>query len=160
DDLLAIAPLADQAGAVVLDGRTEDDELRTDAKLCHKSVFHTAPSRAMKADALAQYLVVKRWLSWFLVVGSHPEDQAMAAAYKRSAARFGAQIVSEKVYEDTGGARRTDSGHVQIQMQMPVFTQDASEHDVLVVADESEVFGEYLPYHTWLARPVAGTAGL
>jgi ABC transporter substrate binding protein (PQQ-dependent alcohol dehydrogenase system) len=160
DDLLAVASLADQAGAILLDGRTEDDELRVDAKLCHKSLFHTAPSRAMKADALAQYLVVKRWLSWFLVVGSHPDDQAMAAAYRRSATRFGAQIVSEKVYQDTGGARRTDSGHVQIQAQMPIFTQDAKDHDVLVVADESEVFGEYIPYHTWLPRPVAGSVGL
>ena len=31
---------------------------------------------------------------------------------------------------------------------------------MLVVADESEVFGEYLPYRTWEPRPVAGTQGL
>ena len=43
---------------------------------------------------------------------------------------------------------------------MPVLTQDAPEHDVLVVADESDVFGEYLPYRTWDPRPVAGTQGL
>jgi ABC transporter substrate binding protein (PQQ-dependent alcohol dehydrogenase system) len=43
---------------------------------------------------------------------------------------------------------------------MPVFTQRAPEHDVLVVADESEVFGAYLPYRTWDARPVVGTSGL
>jgi ABC transporter substrate binding protein (PQQ-dependent alcohol dehydrogenase system) len=49
---------------------------------------------------------------------------------------------------------------VQIQNQIPVLTQGAPEHDVLVVADESDVFGEYLPYRTWDARPVAGTAGL
>ncbi|HYH45648.1 MAG TPA: ABC transporter substrate-binding protein, partial [Thermoanaerobaculia bacterium] len=160
DDLLAVAPLTDEAGALLFNGRAEDDELRTDAALCHASLFHTAPSRAMKADALAQYLVWKGWREWFLVLGSHPEDQAMAAAYRRAATRFGAEIVDEKVYEDTGGARRTDTGHVQVQQQMPVFTQEASDHDVLVVADESEVFGEYMPYHAWLARPVAGTVGL
>ena len=27
-------------------------------------------------------------------------------------------------------------------------------------ADESQVFGEYLPYRTWEPRPVAGTSGL
>ena len=43
---------------------------------------------------------------------------------------------------------------------MPVFTQSAPEHDVVLVADESEVFGAYVPYRTWDARPVAGTAGL
>jgi ABC transporter substrate binding protein (PQQ-dependent alcohol dehydrogenase system) len=160
DDLLAVAAMTDTAGALLFNGRAEDDELRTDPALCHASLFHTAPSRAMKADALAQYLVWKGWREWFLVLGSHPEDQAMAAAYRRAATKFGAEIVDEKVYEDTGGARRTDTGHLQVQQQMPVFTQEASDHDVLVVADESEVFGEYIPYQTWLARPVAGTVGL
>jgi ABC transporter substrate binding protein (PQQ-dependent alcohol dehydrogenase system) len=160
DDLMALAPLADEAGALLFNGRAEDDELRTDAALCHRSLFHTAPSRAMRADALAQYLVWKGWRSWFLIEGSHPEDKAFGAAVRRAATRFGASVDYEKVYEDTGGARRTDSGHVQVQSQMPVFTQDASDYDVLIVADESEVFGEYLPYRTWLPRPVAGTAGL
>jgi ABC transporter substrate binding protein (PQQ-dependent alcohol dehydrogenase system) len=68
--------------------------------------------------------------------------------------------VEERIYEDTGGARRTDSGHVQVQRQMPVFTQGAATHDVVVVADENEVFGAYVPYRTWDPRPVAGTTGL
>jgi ABC transporter substrate binding protein (PQQ-dependent alcohol dehydrogenase system) len=157
-DLLTIAPLADGAGALIFNGRAEDDELRTDQ--CFRSTFHIAPSRAMKADALAQYLVWKRWSNWFLVLGSHPEDQKLAEAYRRAAQRFGAKIVDEKVYEDTGTARRTDTGHVQIQSQMPVFTQEASDHDVLIAADEADVFAEYLPYRTWEARPVAGSVGL
>jgi len=49
---------------------------------------------------------------------------------------------------------------VQIQSQMPVFTQDAGDYDVVVAADEADVFAEYLPYHTWDPRPVTGTAGL
>ena len=47
-----------------------------------------------------------------------------------------------------------------MQQQIPTFTQNAPDHDVLVVADEGDLFGEYLPYRTWDARPVAGTAGL
>ena len=74
--------------------------------------------------------------------------------------RFGGKIVAEKAFEDTGTARRTDSGVVQIQKQMPVFTQDLPDHDVVIVADESEVFGTYVPFRTWMPRPVAGTAGL
>ena len=81
-------------------------------------------------------------------------------ALRRSAKRFGAKIVQEKVFEDTGGARRTDSGVAQIQRQMPVFTQGAPAYDVLVAADESDVFAAYLPYRTWDPRPVAGSAGL
>ncbi len=158
DDLLAIAPLADQAGALVFNGRAEDDDLRTDK--CFRSTFHTAPSRAMRADALAQFLIWKRWPRWFLVYGSHPEDKLLADAYRRAATKFGAKIVAEKEYEDTGGARRTDTGHVQVQAQLPVFTQDAGDYDVLIAADEADVFAEYLPYNTWEARPVAGSVGL
>jgi ABC transporter substrate binding protein (PQQ-dependent alcohol dehydrogenase system) len=109
---------------------------------------------------LAQFLVWKRWPRWFLIEGSHDADRAFADALRRAAARFGARIVEERVFEDRGGARTTDSGHVQVQQQLPVFTQGAAEHDVVIVADESQVFATYLPYHTWDARPVAGSAGL
>jgi len=135
-----------------------DDQLREDN--CRANVIHTAPTRSMLADALAQYLVWKQWRRWLLVVGSHAEDKLYGDALRRSAKRFGARIVQEKVFEDTGGARRTDSGVVQIQRQLPVFTQGAPAYDVLVAADESEVFASYLPYRTWDPRPVAGSAGL
>jgi ABC transporter substrate binding protein (PQQ-dependent alcohol dehydrogenase system) len=68
--------------------------------------------------------------------------------------------VQERVFKDTGGARRTDSGIAQIQRQVATFTQQAPAYDVLLAADESEVFGSYLPYRTWDPRPVAGSAGL
>ena len=114
----------------------------------------------MLADALAQYLVWKKWSRWVLIYGSHPGDALLADAYRRSAKRFGARIVKEREFKDTGGARQTDSGVVQTQQQMPVFTQGVPEYDVLVAADENEVFADYLPYRTWDARPVAGSAGL
>ena len=117
-------------------------------------------SRFMLADALAQYLVWKRWRRWFLVVGSHDADKLYAAALRRAAGRFGAKISQERVFEDTGGARRSDSGLAQIQSQIPMFTQSAPDYDVLVAADESQVFAPYLPYRTSEPRPVAGSAGL
>lgn len=135
-----------------------DDRLREED--CRANVIHTAPTRSMLADALGQYLVWKQWRRWFLVVGSHAEDKLYGDALRRSAKRFGARIVQDKVFEDTGGGRRTDSGVVQIQRQLPVFTQGAPAYDVLVAADESEVFASYLPYRTWDPRPVAGSAGL
>jgi ABC transporter substrate binding protein (PQQ-dependent alcohol dehydrogenase system) len=152
--------LAEAAGerALILNTAAPDDRLRGED--CRANLLHLAPSRAMLADALAQFLMVKRWGDWFLIAGSHPEDALLAEAYRRSAQKFGARIVEERVYEDTGGARRTDSGHVQVQAQMPVFTQRAPEHHVIVAADENEVFSGYLPYHTWDARPVTGSAGL
>jgi ABC transporter substrate binding protein (PQQ-dependent alcohol dehydrogenase system) len=135
-----------------------DDRLREEE--CRGNVIHVAPTRSMLADALAQYLVWKQWRRWLLIVGSHPQDKLYGDALRRSAKRFGARLVQEKVFEDTGGARRTDSGIAQIQRQLPVFTQGAPAYDVLVAADESEVFASYLPYRTWDPRPVAGSAGL
>ncbi len=92
-----------------------------------------------------QYLVWKQWKRWLLVVGSHDEDKLYADALRRAATRFGAKIVQERIFEDTGGARRTDSGVTLIQRQMPVFTQQAPAYDVLVAADESEVFASTCP---------------
>lgn len=162
--LLADAPmtlrLADLAGdrALVFNAMAPEDSLR--GADCRANLLHVAPSDSMIADALAQYLVWKKWTDWFLIEGSHPQDQALAAAYRRAAEKFGARIVEERVYEDTGGARRTDSGHVQVQKQMPVFTQRARDHHVVVAADRTGVFADWLPYHTWDARPVAGSSGL
>jgi ABC transporter substrate binding protein (PQQ-dependent alcohol dehydrogenase system) len=123
-------------------------------------VIHVAPTRSMLADALAQYLVWKKWTRWLLAVGSHPDDILLGDAYRRSAKRYNARIVQERTYKDTGGSRQTDTGLVQTQAQMPVFTQGAPEYDVLIAADENEVFAGYLPYRTWDPRPVAGSAGL
>src|SRR5690606_17085843 len=85
---------------------------------------------------------------------------AFAAAIRRAAKRFGARIVEERVFSAESGSRRADGGHEQIQQQIPLLTQNAAAHDVVVVADEAGLFGEYFPFRTWEARPVAGTQGL
>lgn len=157
DTTLALADAAGN-GVLILNATAPDDRLR--GADCRANLLHLAPSRAMLTDALAQYLMVKRWDEWFLIEGSHPEDTALASSYKRSATKFGARIVEGRVFEDTGGARRTDSGYIQVQSQMPVFTQRAPEHDVVLAADESDVFASHLPYHIWDPRPVVGSAGL
>ena len=159
DDAITLA-LADQVGdrAMLINAMARGDNLR--GADCRMNTIHVAPSRAMLADGLTQFLMWKNWPRWMLIHGSHPQDQAMAEAYRRSAAKFGAEIVEEREFEDTGGARRTDSGHVQVQSQMPVFTQRAEDHDIVITADEADVFAVYLPYLTWDPRPVAGSAGL
>ena len=158
DELLKVADALRDRGTVLFDAGAIDDRLREED--CRANLVHVAPTRTMLADALGQYLVWKQWKRWLLVVGSHDNDKLYAEALRRAAARFGAKIVQERTFEDSGGARRTDSGVTLIQRQIPVFTQAAPAYDVLVVADESEVFASYLPYRTWDPRPVAGSAGL
>jgi ABC transporter substrate binding protein (PQQ-dependent alcohol dehydrogenase system) len=158
DTLLKVADAGREHGLIFLNAGASDDRLRQDD--CRANVIHVAPSRFMLADGLAQYLVWKRWRRWLLVAGSHDPDKLYAAAMRRAAGRFGAKIIQERVFEDTGGARRSDSGLVQIQSQIPLFTQSAPDYDVLIAADESQVFAPYLPYRTSEPRPVAGSAGL
>jgi len=156
--LLKIADAGRARGLLLFNVGAADDRLRQED--CRPDVIHVAPSHSMLADGLAQYLVWKRWRRWLLAVGSHDPDKLYADALRRAAGRFGAKIVQERVFPDTGGARRTDSGLVQIQSQIPLFTQSAPDYDVLIAADESQIFASYLPYRTHDPRPIAGSAGL
>ncbi len=151
NELLKLADLPESKDKLMFDAGTLDDVLRNEQ--CRSNVLHVLPSRAMRADALAQYMMKKRWRKWFLVVGPSDADELYAAAIKRSAKRFGMKIVAEKDWAHTYDARRT------AQSDVPVFTQGL-KYDVLVVADEKGLFGEYLDYRTWIPRPVIGTQGL
>lgn len=157
-DLLALADLPEAKDAVIFNTRSSRDELRQED--CRANVFHLMPNWAMRADALAQYLVWKKWRRWFVVHGTTPGDLEYLAAIRRAATKFGAKIVDEREYEFDAGSRRTDSGHQQIQTQMPMLTQGASDHDVVFVADAGEAFGDYLMYRTYEPRPVVGSQGL
>jgi ABC transporter substrate binding protein (PQQ-dependent alcohol dehydrogenase system) len=156
--LLKLADALHGKEALLINYAAPDDRLREED--CRPQVMHTAPTRTMLADALAQYLVWKKWPRWFLVLGPQEGDKLFAEALRRAAKRFGAKIVEERTYTYDPGSRRTDGGFEQVQQQIPTFTQNAPDYDVLVVADEGNLFGDYLPYRTWDARPVAGTSGL
>ncbi|MEE8297044.1 MAG: ABC transporter substrate-binding protein [Hyphomicrobium sp.] len=158
DTLVKLADTVAGKDVLIINYGAADDRLREED--CRPQVMHTAPTRAMIADALAQYLVWKKWRRWFLVLGPKKEDKLFADALRRAAKRFGAKIVEERTFAYETGNRRADGGFEQVQQQIPTFTQEAPDYDVLVVADEGNLFGDYLPYRTWDARPVAGTAGL
>jgi ABC transporter substrate binding protein (PQQ-dependent alcohol dehydrogenase system) len=149
--LLDIQKLANKAEVLVFDVSSRIDSLRHSG--CSKHLLHLLPSRAMRADALGQYLLSKRWTNWLLVVGSEPKDRLFATALKRAAKRYQMKIVDERIWKHSYDARRT------AQKEVPVFTQGV-DYDVLVVADEDGLFGDYLPYRSWKPRPIVGTQGL
>jgi ABC transporter substrate binding protein (PQQ-dependent alcohol dehydrogenase system) len=156
-DLFAVADLPEAKSTILLNVGAADDRLRGED--CRANVLHLTPSRAMLTDALAQYLVLKRWRNVLLAPGPTDADKAYAAAMKRSLKKFGAKLVAEKPWTFEPGARRTDTGHFQIAAEVGRFTQGVS-YDVLVVADEDGDFGTEIPYRTTDPRPVAGTQGL
>lgn len=158
DHLLELLDQPDAQELVIFNALAPDDELRNEA--CRENLFHTTPSRRMLSDALAQFLGFKRWDRWALIYGNTDEDRLRAEALRESARRFGHTIVSEKMWPHTPLARRAEGGFHAIQREIPVFVQDFADHHVLVIADETDYFGEYFPHQTWLPRPVAGTQGL
>ncbi|QJQ97226.1 ABC transporter substrate-binding protein [Halomonas sp. PA5] len=143
---------------VVFNAAAPDDVLRGEA--CHPQLFHSVPSRRMQADALAQFLGFKQWDRWALVYGNTDEDRLLAETLRASAARYGHRIVGEAMWPYDPMARRAEGGFHTIQREIPVFVQELPDHDVLVIADETDYFGEYFPFQTWLPRPVVGTQGL
>ncbi|MFT6538051.1 MAG: ABC transporter substrate binding protein (PQQ-dependent alcohol dehydrogenase system) [Loktanella salsilacus] len=139
-------------GALVFNAAAADDSLRgTD---CRANLLHTAPSYAMRADALAQFLVTKRWTDVALVTGPAPADLGFADALRGSAEKFGLRLRGDAPWGFTGDIRRTTGDEV------PSFTQKLGDFDMLLVADEIHDFGRYLNYNTWEPRPVGGSEGL
>ena len=155
--LLKLADLPEAKGAVILDATSTADALR--GKDCRRNVLHLLPSDAMWADALMQFLAVKRWRDLLLVSGPADEDRQLADALRRSARKFQLRIVADKPWTYNPGSRRSDTGHYAIGAEVARFTQGVA-YDVLVVADTRDDFGDDIAYRTTDPRPVAGTHGL
>lgn len=136
---------------LVFNAGASDDALRT--RECHTNLLHTIPSYAMLTDALSQWLQLRRWNKVFLITGPTPTDVAWANAFRRSAKRFGVKIVKDKPWTFDADLRRTAA------KELPLFTQ-GKDYDAVVVADVRGDFGEYVPFNTWLPRPVVGTQGM
>ena len=149
--LMQVAELAAAQDDLFFNAQAEDNVLRqTD---CRANVLHTIPSRAMLTDALAQFFTFRKWREVFLIEGNRPADAALAASVRQSLNKFGLEIVEDKQWIEDADMRRTASTEV------PVFTQ-ASSYDALIVTDEDQDYSQYIPYNTWLPRPVTGSAGL
>ena len=137
--------------ALIFNAGAKDDRLRTSQ--CYPNLLHTVPSYAMLTDSLGQWLKMRRWNDLFLITGPTDEDKAWAEAFRRSAKRFGLKLVQEKPWTFDADLRRTAA------KELPAFTQ-ARAYDAVVVADVRGDFGEYVPFNTWLPRPVVGTQGM
>jgi len=87
DGLLALADSPVGKTVTIFNLAAPDDSLRE--ANCRTGVFHIAPTRSMLADALAQYLVWKKWTRWFLVRGSHVDDTLLSTGAPPNALALG-----------------------------------------------------------------------
>lgn len=152
DQLAAISSLPEAKDAIIFNVAAREQTLRGAA--CLPNVFHTIPSRAMLADAISQFAIKKRWNNWVMIEGPLDNDKAFAAAVEKSAEKFRINLAAKKEWRFDADMRRNAA------QEVPLFTQDFPDHDMLIIADEANDFARYAMYNTWLARPVAGAEGI
>ncbi|AZQ66708.1 amino acid ABC transporter substrate-binding protein [Silicimonas algicola] len=120
---------------------------------CAPGLLHTVPSHAMLSDALAQHLRAQGWDEVLLLHGPTQGDTERADAVRKSAAKFGLEIVDDRAFELTNDPRRRDRSNM-------LLLTGGVRHDVIWLIDEQGDFGRYLPFATHDARPVVGSEGL
>ena len=143
--------VADAVNLPVLNLGASEDRLRQQD--CRARLYHLLPSERMRADALAQALVSRKWSKLLLLVGPSPNDQQRVATAQASIKRYGLQVVASKPFKLSTDPRERDLAN-------PLLLTAGSSYDAVWVVDSDGEFARALPYRTVLPRPVVGDAGL
>ena len=128
-----------------------DDALRQ--AQCQAHLYHTLPNHGMQTDAIAQFLVFKKWRNVLLLQGPLDDDKLIGAAFENSARRLGLKIVAKKDFLLSNDPRQRELGNVGLLTA-------GADYDVVFVADSDGEFARSVPYDTVRPRPVVGAEGL
>ncbi|HKX93919.1 MAG TPA: branched-chain amino acid ABC transporter substrate-binding protein [Methylibium sp.] len=148
DWLLAVS---DAVRIPVLNLSAADDRLR--GADCRARLYHLYPSERMRADALAQTLVARKWSKLLLLTGPSATDQQRAAVAQAAIKRYGLQVVATKPFKLSADPRERNLAN-------PLLLTAGAQYDAVWVVDSDGEFARSLPYQTVLPRPVVGDAGL
>lgn len=141
---------ADAVKLPVLNLGDASDRLRE--RDCRPRLLHLIPSERMRADALAQALVARKWSQVLVLTGPTPADAARAATAQAALKRYGLKVVATKPFKLSGDPRERDLANPLLLTQ--------GSYDVVWVVDSDGEFARTLPYRTVLPRPVVGDGGL
>lgn len=123
---------------------------------CRLNLFHTLPGERMRADAVAQALLARRWTRVLLLHGSGTEDAPRLAQVQAALKRYGMKVVALKPFKRSGDPRERDLANPLLLTGPGA----GGEYDAVWVVDADGEFARGLPYRTALPRPVVGDAGL
>ncbi|WP_155301332.1 ABC transporter substrate-binding protein [Cupriavidus necator] len=137
--------------ALLFNVSADDDELRGAG--CSPVLLHTLPSLRMRADALMQYLALRKWRRALLLTGPSAADAAQRDALAKSARRFGIAWSGQRTFRLSNDPRERDQANLSL-------LTTGVDYDVVVVADADGEFARSVPYATQLPRPVVGASGL
>ena len=152
DEIRVAANALKGAPALAFNVSAPNDGLRRD--VCSAEIVHVAPSFAMRADALLQHFVARKWRDIVLLEGPEPHDAALSAAIVRSAKKFGVRVATHQKFKLGNDPRERDLNNPAL------LTAINRDYDVVVVADQGLELARQLPFRTVRARPIAGSVGL
>lgn len=135
----------------VLNVGASSDALRE--KDCSANLYHLLPSERMRADALAQALVSRKWGNVLLLYGPSSEDTARSALAQAAIKRYGLKAVAVKAFKLSTDPRE------RALANLTLLTANLS-YDVVWAVDSDGEFARSLPYNTALPRPMVGDGGL
>jgi len=124
---------------------------------CRSNLFHTLPSDRMRADALAQALLWRKWMRVLLLAGPRAEDATGLALAQAALKRYGLRQVATKSFRLSADPRERDLANPLLLTGSAVAGGD---YDVVWVIDSDGEFARTLPYRIALPRPVVGDAGM
>ena len=153
DQLLAVA---DATALPVLNLGDAADRLREAD--CRPHLLHLLPSERMRADALAQTLVGRKWRDVLLLTGPSPADAERSATARAAITRYGLRVVAAKPFKLSADPRERELANPLLLTAATGVT--GGSYDVVWVVDSAGEFARSLPYRSALPRPVVGDAGL
>lgn len=146
-----VAALAAAVKLPIINVGASADSLRE--AQCQRNLLHTLPSERMRADALAQALVARKWQQVLLLAGPLEEDRVRAATVQASLRRYDLKLVAQQPFKLSADPRERELANTRL-------LTSGVAYDAVWVVDSDGEFARALPYNLQAARPVVGDAGL
>lgn len=151
DAVHEIATATKGQNLILFNVSAREDRLRQEQ--CQAHLLHTIPNYAMLTDALAQYLVFRKWKEILVLSGQGADDLELNQSFKRSAKRYGLDIDEERPFALGNDPRQRDQNNISL------LTADA-DYDVIFIADTQGEFARAVPYASIKPQLVVGAEGL
>ena len=151
DAVHEIATATKGQNLILFNVSAREDRLRQEQ--CQAHLLHITPNYAMLTDALAQYLVFRKWKEILVLIGQGADDLELNQAFKRSAKRYGLDIDEDRPFALGNDPRQRDQNNISL------LTADA-DYDVIFIADTQGEFARGVPYASIKPQLVVGAEGL
>ena len=154
---LPAAWIAEATAATAMPLVNAGDSAEAPRQLCRANLFHTLPGERMRADALAQTLLARRWTRVLLLAGPSTDDAARLALAQAAIKRYGLKVSAVKAFKLSADPRERDLAN---PLLLTGSAAAGGDYDVVWVVDSDGEFARTLPYRIALPRPVVGDAGM